>query len=197
MDDRRDAGSLPADTPIRFVPVGVVRNKSRDGVWSRNLRSLNWQERAERMKEQRDAVSEIVIDVNIEEALDGIEGFSHLTVIYWPHLLPEGRQRPVKVHPMGNPDFPLVGVFATHSPGRPNPILITTVRLLDRTGRVLRVTGLDALDGSPVLDIKPYLPERNVEDARVPDWMKTLRHGFGEDKGTASADTSALDGPEH
>ena len=65
-----------------------------------------------------------------------------------------------------------MGVFATRSPDRPNPIGKTTVKIVERRGNVLRVQGLDAIDGSPVLDIKPYLPGYDsVEGARAPSWM--------------------------
>ena len=80
---------------------------------------------------------------------------------------------------MANPEFPLVGVFATGSPVRPNPILITMVRLLGRSGNTLRVTGLDALDGSPILDIKPY-GGGGPPDVRVPDWIKKVHREFSQ-----------------
>ena len=66
-------------------------------------------------------VSEIAIDAGLEGILDGIEEFSHIMVLYWAHLAPVERRSVRKVHPFGNKDFPLVGVFATHSPVRPNP----------------------------------------------------------------------------
>jgi tRNA (adenine37-N6)-methyltransferase len=133
------------------------------------------------MQEQRKAVSDIVIDAGLADALDGLEEFSHIVVLYWPHRLPpEGRQR-IKIHPLRSPDFPEVGVFATQSPARPNPILTTVVRLLGRRGNVLRVSGLDALDGSPVLDIKPHAPGRaDLEGIRLPEWMRRIRQAFGE-----------------
>ena len=180
----------PGHAPVRFIPIGVVRNQSRDASWGNRLGAMKWEDRATRMREQRESVSEIVIDADVAEALEGIDEFSHITVVYWPHLVPEERRHALKVHPMGNRDFPLVGVFATHSPIRPNSILITTVRLLGRDGNTLRVTGLDALDGSPVLDIKPYTSERNVEDVRVPEWMARMRHGFSEGEGGTGANRS-------
>ncbi len=78
--------------------------------------------------------------------------------------------------PMGQPDLPLVGRFATRSPQRPNPIGIAAVELLHVRGSVLRVRGLDALDGTPVLDLKPYLPQRDaLGNVRVSDWAKQYR----------------------
>jgi tRNA-Thr(GGU) m(6)t(6)A37 methyltransferase TsaA len=169
----------PDSPPILLMPVGVVRNWSQEP--GRGNGTPSWQERAARMKEQRDKVSEIVIDAGLAVALDGIEDFSHLVVLYWPHRLPPERRTTTRVHPMNNRDFPEVGVFATQSPARPNPILTTVVRLLSREGNVLRVSGLDALDGSPVLDIKPHAPgQRDVTNIRLPEWMQRIRHELGE-----------------
>jgi tRNA (Thr-GGU) A37 N-methylase len=81
---------------------------------------------------------------------------------------------------MGNKDFPLQGVFATHSPARPNSILITVVKLVKREQNILHVTGLDALDGSPVLDIKPYVPYQDIKDIKVSGWMKEINREFSE-----------------
>ena len=98
-------------------------------------------------------VSEIVIDNSLTESLNNLDEFSHIIVLYWMHQ--SRRPAPQKVHPMGNPDHALMGVFATRSPDRPNPIGKSTVRLLERQGNILRVKGLDAVDGTPVIDIKP------------------------------------------
>jgi tRNA-Thr(GGU) m(6)t(6)A37 methyltransferase TsaA len=115
--------------------------------------------------------SEIVIDSRLTEALDGLEGFSHIIVLYWMHQAAPGKV-PLKVHPMGTPELPLVGLFATRSPDRPNPIGKATVRLLKRRGNILRVKGLDAFDGTPVIDIKPYIPGCDTAaNAKVPQWV--------------------------
>jgi tRNA (Thr-GGU) A37 N-methylase len=77
---------------------------------------------------------------------------------------------------MDREDLPLIGVFATRSNYRPNYIALTTVELLAVDGHVLKVKGLDALDGTPVLDIKPYVPHKDyVENARLPAWTQKLR----------------------
>jgi tRNA-Thr(GGU) m(6)t(6)A37 methyltransferase TsaA len=167
---------------IQLKPIGIVKNQSREASWGKELQSLTWQERAARMKEQSQAVSELIISPELEDMLDGIDEFSHLLVLYWSHLIPGKRRQVMKVHPLGSKDFPLVGTFATHSPARPNSILVTVVRLLKRKGNVLEVTGLDALDGSPILDIKPYLPDQqDSKDIRMPDWMKKMHDKFKED----------------
>jgi tRNA-Thr(GGU) m(6)t(6)A37 methyltransferase TsaA len=116
-------------------------------------------------------VSEIIIDPELSEALDGLDGFSHIIVLYWIHRHCPGKA-PTRVHPRGNRAKPLTGLFATRSPHRPNPLGKATVRLLKRQDNRLTVEGLDAIDGTPVLDIKPYIPGYDsAEDARVPSWM--------------------------
>ena len=115
-------------------------------------------------------LSEITVRESLAEALDGLEGFSHIIVLYWMHRLPRGRY-PVKLHPRARPELPLVGLFATRTPNRPNPIGKATVRLLSRSGAMLRVSGLDAIDGSPVLDIKPHIPPYDAPaGATAPEW---------------------------
>jgi tRNA (adenine37-N6)-methyltransferase len=95
-----------------------------------------------------------------EEALDDIEGFSHLHLIYWLHRAGEATNavsggRRLKVVPFLD-DVPH-GIFATRSPIRPNPLGLSVVRLVERRGRELVVEDLDVLDGTPLLDIKPYV----------------------------------------
>ena len=120
----------------------------------------------------REVVSEITINRELTEALDGLDEFSHIIVLYWMHRLEPGRKLPLKVHPMGNQDLPLTGRFATRSPSRPNPVGQATVELLERRDNVLKVKGLDAIDGTPVIDIKPYIPGYNsATDAKAPKWM--------------------------
>jgi len=118
----------------------------------------------------KSVVSEIVLDPSLTEALDNLDEFSHIIVIYWMHQSHE--PAPMKVHPRYRSETSSVGVFASRSPDRPNPIGKTTVRLLERRDNVLKVQGLDAIDGTPVIDIKPYIPGLDsVDDARVPPWM--------------------------
>ncbi len=115
-------------------------------------------------------VSEIEIDSRLTEALDGLERFSHIIVLCWMHLT--AGEVLTKVHPMGKQDLPLVGLFATRTPLRPNPIGETVVKLLECQGNMLRVEGLDAINGTPVIDIKPYIPERySADEVKVPPWI--------------------------
>lgn len=121
---------------------------------------------------ERSTIAELVIDEDLTGILEGIDGFSHLMVLYWAHLVPTEARSITKVHPMGRKEFPLTGVFATCSPARPNPISATAVQLIERRGNVLVVEGLEAVDGSPLIDIKPYIPYYyRAHNVRVPEWV--------------------------
>jgi tRNA-Thr(GGU) m(6)t(6)A37 methyltransferase TsaA len=119
--------------------------------------------------------SEILFEPGFEDALEGVEEFSHITVLFWMHRASPWDSSTPKVHPQRRADLPLVGVLATHSPYRPNRLGMTTVRLLQRRGRTLSVTGLDAINGTPVVDIKPFIPDDGTAGARVPRWVSKLR----------------------
>ena len=123
----------------------------------------------------RDSVSDLIIAPRYSRALDGIESFSHIIVIFWLHKIRTIQRSMVKVHPRKDISLPLTGIFATRSPVRPNPIGITVVKLIKRESNILSVTGLDAIDGTPVLDIKPYIPEELSEsEIRVPTWLEKV-----------------------
>jgi tRNA-Thr(GGU) m(6)t(6)A37 methyltransferase TsaA len=144
---------------IEITPFGIVRNNITDPG------EENW----------GDIVSEIELNNSMEPALEQIEGFSHINVLFWMNQLPEEKRSILKVHPKDRQDLPLVGVFATCSPARPNPIGLTTVKLLERNNNILKVIGLDAINGTPVIDIKPYIPDHdNLAEATTPDWIKRL-----------------------
>ncbi len=140
---------------ISLKPIGIVRNDIKQP----------------RREDWNTVISEIVLDPSCQKALNRIEEFSHLIVTYWMHKVLLGQRLITEVHPRGEKDLPLVGVFTSRSPMRPNPVGITTVKLLARTGNILKVAGLDAINGTPVLDIKPYIPGYDSPpNARTPDW---------------------------
>lgn len=95
-------------------------------------------------------------------------------VIFYMHEVRSEDAKELKVHPGGRLDMPLVGVFATRSVFRPNPIWLTVVELLERKGNVLVVRGLDAFYDTPVLDLKPVDNRDMVAHLRMPDWLKML-----------------------
>ena len=106
-------------------------------------------------------------------ALLGIERYSHLIVLYWFHLRDNDEHRNIlQVTPPRHEGAPLTGVFACRSPSRPNPIGMTVVRLERVDGFKLIVRGLDALEGSPIIDLKPYNPETDsIPEAGTPNYI--------------------------
>jgi tRNA-Thr(GGU) m(6)t(6)A37 methyltransferase TsaA len=119
------------------------------------------------------AVSKIVIDRKFSRGLQGLEDFSHFYVLFFLHRMPKRSFFP-RVNPQGRADIKKVGIFATRSPHRPNPIGLTLVKLLKKRGRVLTVKGLDAYDGTPVLDIKPHDRRDSTPRPRAPRWWRKL-----------------------
>lgn len=140
-------------------PIGVVRN-----TMIALERTIRWE----------DTISTVVIRDELAAALDGLEDYSHIWVLFafQRERLGDGADRgpQLRVRPMGRTDLPAVGVLATRSPQRPTPIGLTAVRLLGRDGTMLQVQGLDAADGTPVLDLKPYIPARDC----IPTAMTTV-----------------------
>jgi tRNA-Thr(GGU) m(6)t(6)A37 methyltransferase TsaA len=140
---------------IKFKAIGTVRSDIKERLKGHTAQ----------------ATATIEIDKSLTGALDNLDDFSHIIIIYYTHK--SHRPAPMKVYPRHHAHPQLVGVFASRSPDRPNPIGKSTVRLLKREGNILTVTGLDAIDGTPVLDIKPYIPGLDsVENAVAPPWTK-------------------------
>jgi len=106
--------------------------------------------------------------------LKGIEEFSHLIILYWFHLRDnEADRRTLLVFPRKHAVNVETGVFACRSPSRPNPIGLCVVELVKRENCALTVRGLDAFEGSPIVDIKPYIPDTDaVRNVRVPEWAR-------------------------
>jgi tRNA-Thr(GGU) m(6)t(6)A37 methyltransferase TsaA len=130
-------------------------------------------------------IEKLEADIEIlEEYADGLElidGFSHLLVFFYMHNVTAENRKRLKIKPrivtkygLSLEEVPYVGVFCLDSPNRPNPIGLSAVRLILRKGRMLRVKGLDALDQTPVLDIKPYSPARRIEKFELPEWYKNI-----------------------
>ncbi|MGQ9551946.1 MAG: tRNA (N6-threonylcarbamoyladenosine(37)-N6)-methyltransferase TrmO [Candidatus Bathycorpusculaceae bacterium] len=142
---------------VELYPIGFVKTKSV----------------GEEVKDRRN-IAEIILREELADALDGIEEFSHLFIIFWMHKISSEERKKIKVRPRGREEPPLLGVFATRSPNRPNPIGLTLVELLRMKGNVLTVRGLDAYDGTPILDIKPFDRWDMTQDARIPKWWTML-----------------------
>lgn len=109
------------------------------------------------------------------ECLDGIDAFSHAEIVFLFDRVDAGAIVTDARHPRNNPAWPKVGIFAQRAKGRPNRIGTTIVKVMRRSGRVLEVAGLDAVDGTPVLDIKPVMREFLPREAVVqPAWSTEL-----------------------
>jgi tRNA-Thr(GGU) m(6)t(6)A37 methyltransferase TsaA len=114
----------------------------------------------------------VVLDKKYEPGLLGLEGFSHLQVIWWFDKNDTPEKRAVlQVHPRGDARNPLTGVFATRSPFRPNLIALSLCRIVAVKGSVIEIDGIDAFPGTPVIDLKPYTPgQDSARDVKVPSW---------------------------
>ncbi len=113
------------------------------------------------------------------EALAGLDGFSHVEVVFLFHRVAERAVVTGARHPRGRADWPKVGIFAQRGKDRPNRLGVTVCKLLGINGTTINVAGLDAIDGTPILDIKPcmsgFLPRGDI---REPDWARELMAGY-------------------
>jgi tRNA-Thr(GGU) m(6)t(6)A37 methyltransferase TsaA len=112
------------------------------------------------------------------DAVSGLDAFSHLCVVFQFHLVDESAVVTGARHPRGNPDWPLVGMFAQRAKMRPNRLGVSNCELRSIDGRDLYVRGLDAIDGTPVLDIKPFMREFEPAATTQPAWATELMAGY-------------------
>ncbi len=164
---------------IILHPVGVVKSEIKNPVLGATENGIELKGKIKNIRQQHQQtqtlISELEIFNEFDGILEGIDEFSHIMVLYWPHLISEERRSLRKVHPMGRKELPEKGIFSTCSPARPNPVLVSTVRLLGREGNTLRVQGLEAVDGSPIIDIKPFVKmAHGADNPVVPEWMKKI-----------------------
>jgi tRNA (adenine37-N6)-methyltransferase len=145
---------------ITVSPIGAVKNTRKD------IEDDNWAE----------VVSVIELDPSLsEEAFLGLESFSHAEVLFHFHLVEESKIETAARHPRNNKEWPKVGIFAQRGKNRPNRLGSTIVKVLKREGRKLTVQGLDAVDGTPILDIKPVMKEfLPREETSQPEWAGEL-----------------------
>lgn len=125
-------------------------------------------------------ISEIELDDQFdEEALSGISDFSHLEIIFYFNKVTDEMIQYNARHPRNNLQYPKVGIFAQRGKNRPNKLGLTSVELLKHTGRILTVRGLDAIDGTPIIDIKPimkeFLPKGEIKQS---DWSRILMEKY-------------------
>jgi tRNA-Thr(GGU) m(6)t(6)A37 methyltransferase TsaA len=155
---------------ITFKPIGFVRTDASD----------------DQTRDEKKGRGRLEILPEFEDALEGIDGFSHLFVLVYFHKLRADQIGPLKVRPrrlvrrgFKLEDLPYLGVFALDSPTRPNPVGLSLVELLRRERNVLFVDGVDVFDGTPILDVKAYSPDYRAERFQLPDWYHTLMDHTG------------------
>lgn len=151
---------------INLTPIGFVSN-SRSAIEDDDWGSV---------------VSEIELSNELgEDALQGIEDFSHVEVIFYFDKVEDARIETSARRPRNNPEWPEVGILAQRGKNRPNRIGLTTAEVVERRDRTLVVRGLDAIDGTPVLDIKPVMREFLPRgDVRQPTWASELMRSYWE-----------------
>lgn len=143
-------------------PIGYVHNsvqEKKDSSWG-------------------DDISRIYLNEEYHGGLLGLEGFSHATVLVYLDKAQYQRDKHLQRHPRDREDMPLTGIFAQRTKDRPNQIGMTAVEILSVDNASLTVRGLDAIDGTPVLDIKPYFPAFDRRDARTPEWTERLMENY-------------------
>jgi tRNA-Thr(GGU) m(6)t(6)A37 methyltransferase TsaA len=118
----------------------------------------------------------LVLNKKFGPALRGLDGFSHVWVFWWFDRNDTPKKRSIlQVHPIGNKKNPLTGVFACRSPARPNLIALTLCRVLLVKDNIVEIDKIDAFANTPILDLKPYIPNYDYAKASVPDWRKNRK----------------------
>ena len=144
--------------PIGYVKSEVIEQKDHD--WS-------------------STISHIIITPEYAEGLSGLSEFSHIIVIYHLHQAEFNPARDLIRRPQGRENMPMIGIFAQRAKNRPNPIGITAVKLLAVENNIITVEALDAIDETPILDIKPYYPQYDLKDnVIVPQWVNILMEQY-------------------
>ena len=148
---------MPEPQPLRLNPIGTIETPFDDPA------GMPIQPTG-----AADVIGRVVLSPDLAEGLDDLDGFSHIILLYHFH---RSRGFQLKVQPFM--DAVARGLFATRAPRRPNPLGLSVVRLLERCGPVLRVQGIDVLNGTPLLDIKPFVPQFDAPQAERTGWLAT------------------------
>jgi len=148
---------------MEVTPIGIVRSsvkEAMDGGWG-------------------NITSEIKVLEEFAPGLKGMDSFSHVIVVFFMHQSTWEPGADLVRRPRGRSDMPEIGIFAQRAKHRPNPIGITPVEVVSLQGDTLRVRGLDAIDGTPVLDLKPYFPQfDSPPGVHIPEWVPRLMVGY-------------------
>lgn len=147
---------------ILMQPIGYVTNpvtEKKDTQWGSDI-------------------STVVLDGQYRGGLSGLEGFTHVLMVTYLDKANYVPEKHLQRRPQGRADMPVVGIFSQRTKDRPNCIGITAVEILRVEESALTVRGLDAIDGTPILDIKPYYPVFDKRDAKTPDWVDILMKDY-------------------
>ena len=148
---------------IEFNSIGIVNNLVQ------NKKDASW----------RNDVSKIVIDEQYTQGLIGLSEFSHLIVVFYLDKANFNVEKHLIRRPQNREDMPMVGILSQRAKDRPNSIGITSVEIISVNQNIITVKGLDAIDNTPVLDIKPYYPMYDSrENAVVPEWVERLMEHY-------------------
>ena len=143
---------------IVLVPVGTVKNNVHE------KKDISWGE----------DISTIVIKDEFISGLKGLEDFSHCIILFYLDKADYEKEKHLQRHPQNRSDMPLVGIFSQRGKDRPNKVGMTAVEIVSVSDSELVVKGLDAVDGTPVIDIKPYYPVYYKKEATAPEWVDRL-----------------------
>ena len=147
---------------IVMNPIGFVKNSvsgRKDVAWGED-------------------VSAIELKEEFCNGLSGLEDFTHAIILYYLDQAKYDREKHLQRRPQNREDMPLVGIFSQRGKDRPNQIGMTSVEIQAVDEKTLTVKGLDAIDGPPVLDIKPYYPVYDKKEANVPEWVDRLMEHY-------------------
>jgi tRNA (adenine37-N6)-methyltransferase len=148
---------------LELMPIGTIHNSVTDPI------DEQWNK----------VISDIHINPDLADGLKGLEDWSHIVVIYVMHQTEFNKAEHLVRRPRGISEMPEIGIFAQRARHRPNLIGITAVKIQRIEGNIIRVKGLDAIDGTPVIDIKPYAPVYDgVSNPLVPSWFLQMMQGY-------------------
>jgi len=147
---------------MECVIIGEVKSSVTEAV------DMNWGE----------MVSEIVLKPEYAPGLLGLGDFSHAMILTFLHEAKYDPDVHLRRHPQENMDNPLLGIFAQSARHRPNRIGVTACEIVEVTENSVKVRALDAINGTPVIDVKPYVPVYDRKDASIPEWMENMMKGY-------------------
>ena len=147
---------------IEMKPIGYVKNDVQE------KKDVSWGE----------DISYVLLEEEYRGGLKGLEDFSHAIILYYLDKAEFISEKHLQRHPQNRQDMPLVGIFAQRGKDRPNTIGMTSVEIVAVSDSTLTVRGLDAISGTPVLDIKPYYPVYDKKEAKTPEWADRLMENY-------------------